>query len=723
MSRAIFSVGKRRRLLLPGPLLAVALLSALGLGLFVTWAATHRPWLGLRLAYDEQREAVVVRKATGPSAAIPVGTGLVEIIGDNGRMRFEPRDLIPEPDGVLETYAVYDAFLRRQGELAAIQGSRLVTFVDDTGREWPVTPGASRPVTDLPPEFWVQVAVGVIAWLISAGVWVFRRGETSARYLLLSGWSTAVFSPMAAVYSTRELAIEGPLFRLLSDMNFMGGSIFVGTMAALLLYYPRRIGPAWLGPTMVLSQLAWFAAQQVDLFESMVFARRMLVMVALVVTFVLSWLQWRMTRRDPVGRAALRWFLLSWLVGSGVFCLLILLPQMFGFDTSGAQSYSFLLFVLVYVGLGFGILRYRLFGLDEWWARILTWMGAVALLVGLDLLFLLQLQMSSGMSLSLSLLICGLVWLPLRGFLASRLLGRTENKRQNAFKAVVDVALAPCPEDRKALWRQCLRERFDPLRIEAVESSADEPALDELGQCLFVPATGDMGALRLEYARGGRALFATRDVEAAKELGGMLRHVIESREAFEKGVRVERVRIARDIHDNIGAQLLSALHSREEGRREEVLRGALADLRGIINDASNPDLSVDQALGDLRYETAGRLAAGGVELAWQVEAAVGGAVMPARVLHALRAIVREAASNILKHARARTARVTIRRDADELIACVEDDGIGFDSSVVMRGNGLANMETRLGDLGGVVEWSAGEQGIGARATFRVPLRA
>ncbi len=639
--------------------------------------------------------------------------------------------MIPETDGVLETYAVYDAFIARQDGLAAIQDSAAVIFTDEDGREWVVEPEGARPVTDLPAEFWVQVAVGVVAWLIAAGVWAFRRGERSAWYLLLSGWSTAVFSPMAAIYSTRELAMPGPLFRLLSDLNFMGGSIFAGTMVALLLCYPRRVGPGWLAPAAVLAQLGWFAAQQVDVFESMILARRVLVMAAVAATFVLSWWQWRMTRRDPVGRAALRWFLLSWVVVSGVFALVILLPQMFGFDTTGVQAYSFLLFVLVYVGLGFGILRYRLFGLDEWWAKIVTWMAAVALLVVLDLLFLLQLHLSSGMSLSLSLLICGLLWLPLRGAVSGWLLGRSGGDNGNAFKAVVDVALAPNPEDREALWRECLRGRFDPLRMEPAEGAGNgdgkEPVMDEVGQSLLMPAVGDLGALRLEYARGGRGLFTTRDVEAARELTGMLRHVIESRQAFARGVKVERVRIARDIHDSIGAQLLSALHSREEGRREEVLRGALADLRGIINDAANPELSVEEALGDLRYETSGRLAAGGVELDWRVEeeAAGGGSVaaMPVRVLQTLRAVVREAASNVLKHARAKNVRVDIRREGDEWVVVIEDDGAGFDAAAVRRGNGLANMESRAAELGGTVAWSVGKGGVGACVMFRFPAQS
>ncbi|MET0261709.1 MAG: ATP-binding protein, partial [Rariglobus sp.] len=614
-------------------------------------------------------------------------------------------------------------FLARQGKLADIQSTAAVTLTDVNGGVWQVNPGKSRPIASLPPEFWVQLAVGVIAWVIAACVWVFRRGEMSARYLLLSGWSTAVFSPAPAVYSTRELGLPGELFRWLSDLNFMGGSLFVGTMVALLLCYPRRIGPKWLPLAVVAVQAAWFAAQQVGFFESMIFARRMLVMVYMAATFVLAAVQWRSTRQDPVGRASLRWFLLSWLVGSGVFCLLILMPQMFGFDTTAAQAYAFLLFVLVYVGLAFGILRFRLFGLDEWWVRIVTWLGALAMLVVLDLIFLLQLQLSSSISLSLALVICGLLWLPLRGYLSNRFLSRPKGDRQVAFKAVVDVALTPKPEEREGLWRQCLQESFDPLRIGPGPGEQTEPTLHDDGLALSLPPVGDLPSLRLEYARSGRALFTPRDLEAAQQLVGMLRHVIESRHAYEQGVRVERGRIARDIHDNIGAQLLSALHSREDDRRDEVLRGALADLRGIINDASNPDLPVAEALGDLRYETSGRLSAGGLDLDWRVEDECESAGISARIMHVLRPLVREATSNVLKHAQAKNVRVLIRRDKENLTVVVEDDGKGFDPVSVRRGNGLLNMETRVAAVRGNVVWTAGEAGKGSRVVFRFPLNA
>jgi signal transduction histidine kinase len=711
----------RKRLTSPMAWLAAAAVYALLLSVAVVLMAVRQPWMGLTLVHDSALDAVVVRAAAGPAAEVPAGTVIVEVSGGGRAMELRGRDLIPEPDGVLETYAIYDEFIRRQDELSRILRSDTVTLRDAEGVERELRPAPARPLGDLPAAFWVQLAVGVLAWLISAAVWVFRRQDAAARLLLLSGWTTALFSPLAGVYSTRELAMDGTLVRWLSDLNFMGGSLFAGALAALLTVYPRRVGPGWLAPLLVGAQAAWFVAQQAGVFESMIFARRMLVMVALVVTFALAAWHWRATRRDPVARAALRWFLLSWLTGTSVFALFILLPQMFGVDTTALQGYAFLLFVPVYAGLAFGILRFRLFGLDEWWARIVTWLALAALLVALDLLFLYQLQLGGGLSLGLALLVCGVLWLPLRGYLAERLLGRTRADPRAGFRAVVDVALSPRAEEREELWLRCLRATFDPLRSErlATGPAGGGPVLEEHGEALVLPSAGELGAVRLEHARGGRALFSPRDAATAAELLDLLRHVMESRDAYERGVRVERGRIARDIHDNIGARLLGALHSREETRREEALRGALSDLRGIINDTTNPDLSPEEALADLRYESAERLEAAGVALSWKIE--TGDAVrFSPRLAHALRPMIREAITNIVKHARAAEVRVSIRPAEGGVAVAVEDDGAGFDPGRVRRGHGLTSLESRVAELGGRIAWSAGAGGRGARMDIWFP---
>jgi signal transduction histidine kinase len=339
--------------------------------------------------------------------------------------------------------------------------------------------------------------------------------------------------------------------------------------------------------------------------------------------------------------------------------------------------------------------------------------------VALDLVFLLQLQFSAGASLSLSLVVCGLLWLPLRGYLSSRMLGRREDDRPGLFKAVVGAALAPAADQREERWRDCLRLAFDPLRLEPAVHEGDGAGLAQDGLALLLPGVGGLPSLRLEYARGGRGLFGPRDVARADELLGMLRHALESRDAYEQGVRVERARIARDMHDNVGAQLLRALHTREDGRRESLLRETLSDLRGIINDASNPERSLEESLADLRYETAERLSAAGIELEWRVEEG-GAPPFPAKAVQALRPLVREAVSNIVKHARARCVEVTIAPRADGLSVAVEDDGTGFDFAAIKAGNGLANMRARVAALGGDIVWQPARGGAGVRVGLQLP---
>ena len=89
--------------------------------------------------------------------------------------------------------------------------------------------------------------------------------------------------------------------------------------------------------------------------------------------------------------------------------------------------------------------------------------------------------------------------------------------------------------------------------------------------------------------------------------------------------------------------------------------------------------------------------------------------------------VRELMINIVKHAQARNARVTIRREGDDLNIEVEDDGVGIKE--VLRdprlksngGFGLFSIRERLHYLGGQVQVESGKR-RGTRITLVVPLQ-
>jgi len=701
-------------------------LLALALALVAAWMggviafSVSQPWIGLDLRFDDRAGGAVVQSSAGPARAIPAGTVIVAVAGGGDRLTLERDDLTGQVDGSFGPFAEYQRFMDRQGRYAAMQRQPQMILVDAQGRAWPVRPNAGgRPITSLGTDFWIGIVVGTLSWLIAAAIFVFRPRETSARYVLLSGVAALLFIPIGPIYTSRELGLPETAFYLINGCNFLGGSLYAAATFALLLYYPNRLAPRWVGVAVVGAFLAWYLAQALGWFADLTFARRFLVLCALGGAGLLSVVHWRSTRRDPIARAALGWFLLSWVLMVAVFGLVILAPQMFGVDTSAAEPYAFLMFLLTYVGLAVGIMRYRLFELGEWWGRIMAWTLGLMLLAALDMLFLAGLRLSGELSLSLALLLCGLAWLPMRGWIAERVMRRGKGPDQALFEGVVQIGLTPSPAEQLARWIEVLKMRFDPLRLDVGEG-AEQARLEADGLALVTPALPGLPALRLEYARGGRALFSPGDVAQADALANMLRFVFESRDAYERGVVGERKRIAGDIHDNLGASLLSALHSRDGERKDRYIREGLADLRSIVTEPTGAEAGLAETLAASRKEMAERLQARSIALDWPPHDASAEGVSSG-VAQSLRAMLREITNNIVKHARAERVGVTLVREAGALVLTVEDDGVGFDPSTATAGAGLGGMAERAARHGGAVDWSRGEGGSGTRVTVRLPL--
>jgi len=190
---------------------------------------------------------------------------------------------------------------------------------------------------------------------------------------------------------------------------------------------------------------------------------------------------------------------------------------------------------------------------------------------------------------------------------------------------------------------------------------------------------------------------------------------------------LERQRIVADIHDGLGAILISLLRQLQTGRADRAsierrVREALQEMR-IAIDALQPrggDLAA--VLGSLRYRLDEMIRATGVRFTWQVEPLpqVGG-LEPA-VVFALQRILLEAIANALTHSGARHLLLSARsRHASAIEIRVEDDGCGFDPERPAAGIGLANMWVRAARIGAELEIRS-RAGTGTEVLLVLPTR-
>lgn len=691
--------------------------------------ALHMPWLGLRLAAGPDGGVAVERSQ---SAAIPAGARLLGIATPGQPMRaLAAEDLMEEPD-MLESFARMDGFFARQSQFAAVlRGPQVALWwqagPDGAPQSALATP-RERPVSSLPLLFWFQLAVSTAGCLIASWVWVLRPHDWGARMFGITGLSFPLFAMPAAVYSGRELALPGDTFLALSHLNHFGAALFGAALVAIFLVHPRPLRaaarPAWLAAPFALFGLWWWADVRrwvpgPD--EGM----RLLVMTEMLLAIALALVQWRRSKGDALGRASLRWLSLSLLVGSGLFITLIVATAVLGWLPPMPQGYAFGFFLFIYAGIALGLRRYRLFDLDEWAWRMLLWVGGTVAVVGVDALLIVLLDWSAGLALGASLWICGALYFPARQWLWQRLAHRPAMRVHELMPDVVRIAFQPSRPTQETLWDDLLRRLYDPLHLEASGFQGPQAALDGTGLALQVPACGGIAARCLRYPARGQRLFSSKDATFMDALCQLMEQAQTGRSAYERGASEERRRIARDMHDDVGARLLMLIHRAGSPELVELARAAMQDLRTALHVMDAHDMPLADAAADWRAEAGARCEAARVALAWTAELPTEGEApaLGSRQKAVVERALREGLTNALRHARPREVEVALRlAPGGVLHLAVRNDGTVGDPARWPEGRGLRGMRQRLQAWGGEVRTAATAQGQ-AELAVRLPLEA
>ncbi|MBU2669942.1 GAF domain-containing sensor histidine kinase [Actinoplanes bogorensis] len=276
---------------------------------------------------------------------------------------------------------------------------------------------------------------------------------------------------------------------------------------------------------------------------------------------------------------------------------------------------------------------------------------------------------------------------------------------------------------------------FDPSDFRVVDdlrAAADWPAPVPAGPAVVAPLTGadtPYGLLIVTQAPGQPV--ADDDAVLLSTFAGQAALALERARAQEErellAVLADRERIARDLHDVViqrlfatGMQLQGAALQSSRAETTKRINATVDDLDETIRD-------IRRSIFELRAPVGPSLRAA---LRETVEAAALGfrptldtigpvdSAIPDDIVPELLAVLREALSNVSRHARASGVRVTVRAAEGEVSLQVSDDGVGFPPSAA-RG-GLVNMAERAHDLGGSFEAGPGPDG-GTTLIWRVPI--
>jgi len=277
----------------------------------------------------------------------------------------------------------------------------------------------------------------------------------------------------------------------------------------------------------------------------------------------------------------------------------------------------------------------------------------------------------------------------------------------------------------------------DPIMVESLAKAAPWPVPVTAGPAVISPLTvaETLHGVLVVAHRADAAGPTDGDAPLLASFAGQAALAIERARAQEERellvVLEDRERIARDLHDVViqrlfatGLQLQSAMplcSGRPEiGKRINTavddLDSTIRDIRRAIFELRTP---MSAALRTELREAVDLAADGlGFRPTLQLDGPVDSAV-PDQIRPDLLAVLREALSNVVRHARASQVAVRVSALEGELALTVTDDGIGVDPAAA-RG-GLVNMRERAEQRGGAFSVAAGDP-RGTILIWKVPLR-
>ena len=338
--------------------------------------------------------------------------------------------------------------------------------------------------------------------------------------------------------------------------------------------------------------------------------------------------------------------------------------------------------------------------------------GVSTVAASVDLLFVAVFSLSAFTSLAVAVFIALALYAGARQYVVQHLLGRnlltTERTFDLLYRAARDVRARPSQYSRELA--SLLRALFEPLELVQADRVPSRTRVLGGGSFMVVPlrlASHEQpreSALLLRFAQGGQRLFSQEDARLADRVVDQLRRAMAYDQAVERGRHEERQRLAQDLHDDIGARLLTLMYQAQSTEMEDYIRHTLQDLKTLTRGLAATEHHLSHAAAEWKSDLTQRLSAAQAVLGWEFSHEKD---LPLSVVQwsALTRILRELVSNALYHGHATRVDVALHLEGPRLTLKVSDDGRGRDPQSWAHGLGLGGVRKRVKSLGGTVLWA------------------
>ena len=699
-------------------LLVLALLGAAAVVLWLQWLAAE-PHLPLALQQDGHG-GVLLAASPAPSLQPAIGRPLQALVLADGRR-------IPASTALLHRSARWISDDAERGmqltmNLAITDAVRqpqvVAEFVD--GLRLPVTP-APRGLDGLGLQSWAVSALALALALAGTVLLLVRPGPTALLFMAMA-LAQALHLLLISAGALPGLGLPAWLVQADLPLRLLADLVTGAALVHVLALYPRRLPQAH-----AIGAVAWAATAAGGAWLLLAnppgqwwWAQGLVMACGLTAAALLQRCGGK--PRHALARVLQRMVL----AGAGTLALLCLAIALAHDDGALAQR-------LASIGqVAWTVFIASLLMLAPFLSRARQVLREFALLAGvstvatsLTLLALAVVGLNPLAALALAALVSLGVYALARPWALNQLSGQAEPSAERMFDSLYRAAraLEQSPDQAVDQLTALLREVFDPLEVARSGRVVAGVRVANDGASLVVPvpqpADRAVGAILLRHARRGRRLFNQDDVQLCERLLEQLRRAVAYDRAVEHGRTEERTRIAQDLHDDIGARLLTLMYRAPNEEIEEYIRHTLQDLKTLTRGLAASNHLLSHAAAEWKADITQRLQPAGCSLQWSFDADRD-VTLTVVQWSGLTRVLRELVNNIIAHAKASHVEIRLQLALGEMRLTVADDGIGHAPDSWSHGLGLGGVRKRVKLLGGQVVWQVrAERGI--RCEVRAPL--